>query len=182
MAYTRLRPGAKISKSLRTELLLKLAQALTNVRTLDDSVALIQDLLTAHEATFLAKRLAIADAILDGLTYLQISRIYQCSAATVARVAEWLRTSGRGYQLLHDRRGQNVPRPGRKLLRGRPTIYNWVWHLLDDLGKGLDDVQRARLVTHLEKLNEKSQLYRELRPLVTTLRSSASAGRSSSSN
>lgn len=154
----------RLTQREQEELLVKLAQALTLVHTIEESATLIQDLLTKSEATILAKRLAIADALIDGQTYSQITQIYKVSNGTIARVAEWLRTSGRGYQLLHARSADR-PIPARKLRPGRrATVYNWPLVALEELIAAADDRQRRTLEQIFGQLDEKSALYRELQP------------------
>lgn len=154
----------RLSRRQQEELLIKLAQALTVVRTLEEAASLIQDLLTKSEATMLAKRLAIADALIDGLTYSQITQLHKVSNGTIARVAEWLRTSGRGYQLLRTRQTDH-PIPSRTVRPGRrATIYNWPLVALEELIAASDNRQRRTLEQIFSQLDEKSTLYRELQP------------------
>ncbi len=160
---------ARMMKRQRTELILKLAQAITNVRSLDEAADLVQDLLSEQEATMLAKRIAIADALLDGHTYQTICRMHTTSMATVARVSAWLHSSGSGYELLHRRRAANAPPPGLRHDRGRTTIYNWMYHAFGELADSLDAAQRRKLETSINRLDKKSALYRELKPAFVTL-------------
>jgi uncharacterized protein YerC len=154
----------RLSRRQQEELLIKLAQAITVVRTLEEAASLIQDLLTKSEATMLAKRLAIADALIDGLAYSQITQLHKVSNGTIARVSEWLRTSGRGYQLLRTRQG-NHPIPTRKVRPGRrATVYNWPLVALEELIAASDDRQRRTLGQIFAQLDEKSALFRELQP------------------
>ena len=154
----------RLSAQQQETLILKLVHALTLVRTLEESASLIQDLLTKSEATMLARRLAIADSLLDGQTYSQITQIHKVSNGTIARVAEWLRTSGRGYQLLRRRVAQR-PLPARMIRPGRrATIYNWPIVAVDELIAVSNDRQRRTLSSIIGQLDEKSLLYRELQP------------------
>jgi len=63
----------------------------------------IKDLLSPQEAEMLAKRIKIAQQLLDGQDYGSIQRMLKVSTGTIARINEWLKYSGDGYRLMIER-------------------------------------------------------------------------------
>lgn len=58
----------------------------------------IFDLLTPTERVMLAKRLAIAAFLIEGLSYQEIAGKLKVSTATIGRVNLWLQVAGNGYR------------------------------------------------------------------------------------
>lgn len=65
----------------------------------------IFDLLTPTERIMLAKRLAIAAFLIEGLPYHAISEMLKVSTSTIGRVNLWLKTAGDGYRLVIEKIG-----------------------------------------------------------------------------
>jgi TrpR-related protein YerC/YecD len=81
-------------------------RALVGIRSEREMERYIFDLLTPTEQIMLAKRLAIAALLIEGLPYREISERLKVSTATIGRVNVWLETAGDGYRLVMKRIGQ----------------------------------------------------------------------------
>ena len=170
---------ARLGAQERQQLLAEFAEALVALHSTEDAAAFIQDLLTRQEAEMLAKRLAIADRLIDGRRYEDIYRELRVSAPTIARVQAWLQSSGKGFQLVRRRKPALDMRPARKR-RAKVTLYNWPTRLVEDLIDAADERQRRKLEAWFSKLDEKSDLYHDLAPLFGQLLANPSHSQSSS--
>lgn len=75
-----------------------LVEALTSLKNVDDTGALLRDLLTQAEIEEFANRLEIARLLLvEPMSYLQIAKKTGASTTTVTRVAHWLFNGCGGY-------------------------------------------------------------------------------------
>lgn len=74
-------------------------KALVDIRSEREMERYIFDLLTPTERIMLAKRLAIAALLIEGLPYREIAERLKVSTATIGRVNLWLGTAGDGYRL-----------------------------------------------------------------------------------
>lgn len=81
-------------------------RVLVDIRSEREMERYIFDLLTPTERIMLAKRLAIATLLIEGLPYREIAERLKVSTATVGRVNLWLQTSGDGYRLAIEKIGQ----------------------------------------------------------------------------
>jgi uncharacterized protein YerC len=148
---------------------------LTLLKSPQEGALLIQDLLTEPEADMLAKRLAIAGDLLDGARYEEIQKKYKASPPTIARISEWLSESGQGFGLIwtRQRSKKRVDMQARRLKRGRPSVwsmYHWPAILITELIEHADAAQKERLSKIFEKLDGKSELYKEIEPYIRKLR------------
>lgn len=81
-------------------------RAFVDIRSEREMERYIFDLLTPTERIMLAKRLAIAALLIEGLPYHQIAEGLKVSTSTIGRVKLWLRTAGGGYRLVIERMGR----------------------------------------------------------------------------
>lgn len=58
----------------------------------------LKDLLNRQGRLMLIRRLLIAEMLIDGRTYQEISRRLKCGSTTVARVVRWLHFGRGGYE------------------------------------------------------------------------------------
>lgn len=75
-------------------------KALVDIGSEREMERYIFDLLTPTEQIMLAKRLAIAALLIEGLPYREIAERIKVSTATIGRVKLWLGTAGDGYRLV----------------------------------------------------------------------------------
>ena len=95
--------ASKLSPQEQQMLLVSFCKALVELRTPEEAAQFLRDLLSKQEAEMLAKRIEIARLLIKGLTYGEIGKILRVSHGTVARVSQWLATSGEGYRLIVNR-------------------------------------------------------------------------------
>lgn len=80
-------------------------KALVDIKSEKEMERYIFDLLTPTERIMLAKRLAIAALLIEGLPYQKISEKLKVSTATIGRVNLWLSMAGDGYRLVVEKVG-----------------------------------------------------------------------------
>lgn len=163
----------------RAHLLAELAFALSTVKNPEEASKFLIDLLSREEVTMLARRLRIARDLLRGDTFGQISWRWKVSKGTIARVSEWLKTSGEGYRLIWERmKGYEPPEIGErresflaepfsaKWMRRRYPMYYWPSILLEEITRARDKERRERLLAGIRRLDSKRSLYKQLQPLL----------------
>jgi len=96
----------QVSKETEKKIRRAFARALVGLKSEGEAERYIFDLLTPTEQIMLAKRLAIAAMLIEGLSYRQIAEKIKVSTATIGRVNLWLRTAGDGYRLAIKKMGQ----------------------------------------------------------------------------
>jgi TrpR-related protein YerC/YecD len=69
------------------------------LKTPREAQIFFHDLLTHTERQMLAKRLQIARMLIEGYDYQRIAKKLNVTAATIAKVSNWLHTFGEGYRL-----------------------------------------------------------------------------------
>ncbi len=89
----------KLSLQEQNELLDRLFVAITSLRSFEEVKNFFKDLLNPQEAAMLARRLKIAEMLLDGETYDGISRKLKVSHATVAKIHHWVNSERGGYKV-----------------------------------------------------------------------------------
>lgn len=162
----------KLSHQEQEELFINLARAIASVSSPTEAAALIKDILTEAEIAMLAKRLAIAELLVGGVTYQEISGHLKVGYATIARVAEWLNRSGEGYRLALQRmkpaqeRDQMMRLATTGARKGRATMYNWPEKLLEEFMVTATKKQRERIKEILNTSKEKTAMHRELKHIL----------------
>jgi len=74
-------------------------KALVGIDSEREMASYVFDLFTPTERVMLAKRLAIAALLIEGLSYREIAERLKVSTSTIGRVNLWLQTAGDGYRL-----------------------------------------------------------------------------------
>lgn len=87
-----------LRKSERDELLDQITDILTTLKKKEDLKSFISRLLTPSEIVMLARRLQIAEFLVNGLTYDQIQRKIGAGISTIQSVDDWLEHAMRDYQ------------------------------------------------------------------------------------
>ena len=155
-----------LTKSEQTKLILRLCQALAQIRNPEEAAAFLTDLLSQSEINMIAKRLKIAEKIITGSSYEGITDELKVGHNTIARVGEWLKVSGVGYRTIIERL-EKLPEIASKPVRlsqmeRRYPAYYWPQILLKEIVAGASRRQKERLEKTLSHLSAKSDLYREL--------------------
>ncbi len=135
-----------------------------------DAAEFLKDLLSEAELLMLARRLQIAELLIEGLTYEQIRKEIKVSFGTIARVQTWLTLYGEGYRKILKRiakKGKNSAGLSSfdKVKRKYPMYY-WPELLLDEIVKSANKREKNRLQKIVEQLKDKTKLSRQLSSLL----------------
>lgn len=76
----------------------KLLEAILSLETEDQARRFLRDLLTESEINEFAKRLKVAEMLIDKVPYSLIEKETGFSSTTVARVSKWLNNGNEGYK------------------------------------------------------------------------------------
>jgi len=74
-----------------------LVESILSLKTEDQVLSLLRDMLTIPEIEEFSNRITIAKRLLEGLPYLEIAKEIGTSTTTVTRVAHWLYNGCGGY-------------------------------------------------------------------------------------
>lgn len=85
----------------------RLIQAILAIKTSDEAMRFLRDLMTEKEITEFSKRLEAAEMLTDKISYSKIERKTGLSSTTVARVAKWLKGKEGGYKTIINRLHHN---------------------------------------------------------------------------
>lgn len=168
---------SKLSPREQQMLLVSFCKALVELRTPEEAAQFLKDLLSKQEAEMLAKRIEIARLLIKGLTYGEIGKILQASHGTVARVSQWLATSGEGYRLIVSRVKpeknaqqqyiEELEKPvSWRNIKRRYSMYFWPDLILEEFVKGAKRRQKDRMEKILSKFDKKSEVFEKLQTLL----------------
>jgi len=163
---------SQITNQEKQELLNEFCEALAVLKTADEIMAFLTDLLTRQEIIALAKRIKIAKLLLADKDYREIERVLRVGHGTIAKVSQWLVESGEGFKLVAWRTKDKEPRQitgSRELKetewgnfkRGHSLMF-WPELLVKDIIKVMDKKQKNKIRTALAKVDYKSSLYRRI--------------------
>lgn len=162
----------KLSRKEQEELVMDLVNALVQAQTLNEAALFLQDLLTKSEMKILAKRLRIAKLLLAGMTYEQIETDLHVSHGTVAKIAAWLAERGDGFRKIIEKLPKKkdeekwFERSEWDSFKRRYSLYFWPELLLEEIVKNANQRQKDRIKEVLDKLEEKSELYKKIERLL----------------
>jgi TrpR-related protein YerC/YecD len=97
---------SRISNKEKEELLTEFCEALAVLKTADETMKFLTDLLTRQEIIALAKRIKIAKFLIEGRGYRYIEEVLKVSHGTIAKVNQWLFEAGEGFKLVAERTKQ----------------------------------------------------------------------------
>ena len=92
-----------MSKSLHTESVDLLFDAVLSLKTKEECYSFFEDVCTVNEIISLSQRIAVAKMLREGYTYLEISEKTGASTATVSRVNRSLIYGNDGYDIVFNR-------------------------------------------------------------------------------
>lgn len=155
----------------------KLCLAVSEMKNPREVAEFIRDLLSFQEAEMIAKRLVIAEFILDNLTYGEIRGKLKVSNGTIARVQEWLKISGEGYRRAVERTKRKKIKsniPIEKFsewnsIKKRYSMYFWPQLLLEELIQNASKRQREHIknvMREMEKAKRKTTLFRRISRII----------------
>ena len=165
----------KMSKRESEELFYKLSVVISETNKVEDAARLLRDLLSVTEVEMIAKRIKIAELLIDKKTYRAISEELKTSSATIFKVQEWLNTSGDGYRkavkktkgrdLQNDTPLSTYDSSTWADLKRQLPAYFWPQILLENIITNSSKRQQARISTvlkQMKKMEQKNPLYKRI--------------------
>jgi TrpR-related protein YerC/YecD len=168
---------SRLSFTKQKALLEEFCRVLLTLKTEDEAVKFLIDLLTKEEVIKLAKRIKIAQLLLEGKEYRKIQELLNVSHATIAKVSEWLRESGEGFRLvfkrIRKRKAGLKPetifsealREWKNFKRRYPGMF-WPSLFIEGIMESANKKQREKITEALSKLDHKSKIYKEISKLL----------------
>jgi len=165
---------SRISAKEREELLTEFCEAISVLKSPEEIMNFIVDLLTRQELVMLAKRIKIAKLLIEGKDYREIEKLLKVSHGTIAKVSHWLMEGGEGFRIIAERTKKEKPKFSRwdlamidwRKFRKTHPLYFWPQLLIEEVIKTMNKKQKDKLRRAIEKLNRKSKLYREISRLL----------------
>lgn len=167
---------SKLSFKEQEDLLVGFCRALVELKTPEEAAQFLKDLLSKQEAEMLAKRIEIARLLIKGLTYERIQQLLRVSYGTVARVSQWLATSGEGYRLIVSRVKPEKTVSGKfteelgpvswKNIKRRHAMYFWPDLILEEFVQSAKKKQKERMRKILNQFDAKSEVFSRLQLLL----------------
>ncbi len=159
----------KLHRDKIQEIVADLCSAVAFAKTPSEAAELLTDLLGRQEFEMIARRLRVAEMLLDDLTYDDIRRDLKISTTTIARVQVWLYQSGEGYRKIIER----IKKVRKNRLRNKqafkPTgikrkypLYYWPQIILNYWASSSTKDQREGMLKILAKVNNKSKAFKDL--------------------
>jgi TrpR-related protein YerC/YecD len=165
----------KLNKSEVEKIFFKFCVAVAEIKNPKEAALFVRDILSYQEAEMIAKRLMIAEMILENSTYDEITAKLKVSNGTIARVQAWLKISGEGYKrAIQLTKISDQKMPAEKysewnsIKRRYPTYY-WPQLLLEELVKGAGQRQKKHIssvMREIERSKRKTALLRRISKLI----------------
>lgn len=162
----------KLSKEDQESLVFDLINAFAQTHNVGEAALFLQDLLTKAEMKILGKRLRIAKLLLEGMTYDEIAKDLYTSHATVAKIGAWLAERGDGFRKIivklpkQNNMKHGTERSDWDKFKRRYSLYFWPELLLEEIVKNANQKQKERIKSVLERLEEKSELHKNIEKLL----------------
>ena len=169
---------SQLSFAKQKELLQDFCKSLIALKSEEEAVKFLVDLLTKEEVIRLAKRIKIAQLLLEGKEYRKIEESLRVSHSTVAKVVEWLKEGGEGFRLVFKRTRKyrkrklkpetifsEVLKEWKRFKRKYPSMF-WPSLFIEGLIEGSDKEQKEKFRKIFEKLDHKSKIYKEINSLL----------------
>ena len=143
-------------------------QAIQSLKTEEEVAKFITDLLSPQEVEMLAKRLQIAQLLLQNKKYEDIRNSISVSYGTIARVATWLGMSGEGFKLAISRLKPPLKKPSIEEIydpysqynfKRRYSQYYWPQLLLEKLIRESDQKHKDKIFSILRSIEIKKNIF-----------------------
>lgn len=168
---------SKLSSKEQEDLLVGFCRSLVELKTPEEAAQFLKDLLSKQEAEMLAKRIEIARLLIRGLTYERIQQLLKVSYGTVARVSQWLATSGEGYRLVVSRVKPEKSKQEKidedlmspiswRNIKRRHAMYFWPDLILEEFVQSAKKKQKERMRKILSQFDAKSAVFSRLQSLL----------------
>jgi len=168
--------GSKLSKEDIRKMFYKLCVVISETKKPREAAVLLGDLLSLQEAEMIAKRLKIAELILEDNSYDEIRKKLKVGYGTIARVQEWLKISGEGYRrAVRITKGINTTNNKKysdidlNTIKKRYPMYYWPEIVLENIIKNTSKRQKdklGRVIKEMDKMKKKTDLYNKLKKLI----------------
>lgn len=159
----------KLDKRQTQDLIIDFCECIAATKNSQEAAQLLTDLLGKQELEMLARRLKVAELLLEEFTYDDIQKFLKISRPTIARVQTWLQNSGEGYRLVIERTkgNKNSRRENEKSftltgMKKKYPIYYWPQIALEYWVKNSSKKRKEEMVNLLSKIEEKQGVYKEL--------------------
>lgn len=159
----------KLPPNERQELMIYFCQALSSLKNAPEAAKFLTDLISPQEAEMLAKRLKIAQLLVQGNKYEEIRTALKVSHATIARINVWLNLSGEGFRTVIDRtreikKKEVDPQDKYDYLSWRniKRRYHWPLELLEEILEESDEKHRQKILASLKGMGPKSKLFKDI--------------------
>ena len=169
----------KLSKKEVEKLFYKLCVIIAKTNKTEDAAKLLRDLLSFTEAEMIAKRIKIAEMLIEDATYQDIINKLKVSSATIFKVQEWLKISGEGYrkaikkaqgkELKKARNIYNYNTENWSSLKKRYPMYYWPEILLENIIATSNKKQKKKIeavLGQMEKIKKKDSLYKRIEKIM----------------
>ena len=143
----------KLSKQQQLDITFDLINAISLVKSPQETAIFLQDLLTSREVRDLGQRLRIAKLLIAGKTQREIIEIQHCSGSTVAKVNMWLSQRGEGFRKIIAKLPKQYKMPK---LAPRPLTFHLPETLISLAGMALANNQKNRLAKFADSMDDKS--------------------------
>lgn len=171
---------SKLDKKEQEELLLDFCYVISSLSDIEKAAQFVKDLLSPQEAEMLAKRVKIAQLLVDGRDYNFIQSVLKVSPSTISRVNEWLKYSGDGYRFvarcLKERQRKRIEKAklknpldttaSWKKLKRRFPLYFWPQLIIEEIIEGASKRQKQKLLLILEQIKAKPPLYKQIEKIL----------------
>lgn len=158
------RSFSRLDGRQRQDLILNLCYALCTLKSPEEVAKLITDLFTPQEVEVVAKRLRIAEMLVEGSDYLSIKNELKVGNATITRVNTWLNLAGDGFKMVFSRKKKPKaeeseseiydPYSWRNVKR-RYTSSFWPQLLLEEIMRSSDENEKKKIFEIMNRLNIK---------------------------
>lgn len=163
----------KLDKAQTQELVIDFCEAIAATKNSEEAAQLLTDLLGKQELEMLARRLKVAEMLLNDYRYEDIHNFLKISPATIARVQIWLQNSGEGYRLAVERtkkskqaRKQNYNPLSFTAMRRKYPGYFWPQLALEYWVKNASRKHKEQMQRLLAKIDKKHLVYKELETML----------------
>lgn len=167
----------KLSRDEVEKIFFKLCFAIAEMKSPKEVAEFVRDLLSFQEAEMVAKRLVIAEMILDNSSYEEIREKLKVSNGTIAKVQAWLKLSGEGYrravQLSRKKQfKENLPVERFSewnSVKKRYPMYFWPQLFLEELIQNSNGRQKEHIrnvMWEIEKSKKKTALFKRIAKII----------------
>lgn len=171
MVVMHTRGSSKLSSTERKELILDLCRALSTLNSSKEVAEALTDLLTPKEVETIAKRLKIAEYLVEGKDYREIREMLKVGYSTIARVNTWINLSGAGFKVMLERK-KKYHSPKKKVsleerydpyswhnIKKRYSLYFWPQLILEELLDQASKKEKKKMEKIFEKIDLKKRRF-----------------------